>query len=171
MTQVVQAKGMVGLDYIDTTPPQAVGHEPYKVLRRNNTVVDFDPKKISVAMTKAFLAVQGQDAPESSAIKDLVHKLTTQIIDTLKRRLPKGGLLHIEHIQDQVELALMRAGEHEVARSYILYREERARQRAAEQETVPSGIPQLNVVTVHGHTIPLESCRLFAVVEEACCWS
>ncbi len=77
MTQVMQANGMIGLEYIGAVPPQAAGHEPsYKVLRRNNTVVDFDPKKISVAMTKAFLAVQGQDAPESSGIKDLVHKLS-----------------------------------------------------------------------------------------------
>src|ERR1700733_11915622 len=142
MTQLMQVSGGVEPEYIDIVPPQAVNNEPHKVLRRNNTVVDFDPKKIAIAMTKAFLAVQGQDAPESSAIKDLVHKLTTQITDTLKRRLPSGGLLHIEHIQDQVELALMRAGEHEVARSYILYREERSRQRAAEQENVPSGIPQ-----------------------------
>ncbi len=62
----------------------------------------------------------------------------------------------------------MRAGEHEVARSYILYREQRAKERAAEQETVPSGIPHLNVMTPYGHTVPLETCRLFAVVEEAC---
>ncbi len=74
MTQVLQANGaIVGLDYIDTTQPPASNQEPYKVLRRNNTVVEFDPKKIAVAMTKAFLAAEGQDAPESSRIKDLVQ--------------------------------------------------------------------------------------------------
>src|ERR1700677_1020695 len=108
MTQVMPAQQTMGFDYIDVTPPQAPPQEPYKVLRRNNTVVDFDPKKIAIAMTKAFLAVEGKDAPESSRIKDLVQKLTPQIVETLKRRLPNGGLLHIEHIQDQVELALMR---------------------------------------------------------------
>ncbi len=168
MTQVTQTQQAMGFDYIDLSPPQTPNQEPYKVLRRNNTVVDFDPKKIAIAMTKAFLAVEGQDAPESSRIKDLVQKLTPQIVDTLKRRLPNGGLLHIEHIQDQVELALMRTGEHEVARRYILYREERAKQRAAESPSTIPGIPHINVITVHGHTIPLEACRLFSVVEEAC---
>ena len=167
MTQVTQIQPTMGFDYIDVTPPQVHNQEPYKVLRRNNTVVDFDPKKIALAMTKAFLAAEGQDAPESSRIKDLVHKLTAQVIDTLKGRLPNGGLLHIEHIQDQVELALMRAGEHDVARRYILYREERAKERAAETPPLP-GIPQINITTPYGHTTPLEHCRLFSVVEEAC---
>ncbi len=166
MTQVTQIQHTMGFDFIDVTPPQA-HQEPYKVLRRNNTVVDFDPKKIAVAMTKAFLAAEGHDAPESSRIKDLVHKLTVQVIDTLKGRLPNGGLLHIEHIQDQVELALMRAGEHDIARRYILYREERAKQRAAEAPFIP-GVPQINITTPYGHTIPLDQCRLFSVVEEAC---
>jgi ribonucleoside-diphosphate reductase alpha chain len=166
MTQVTQTQPIMGFDFIDATPPQAHA-EPYKVLRRNNTVVDFDPKKVGLAMTKAFLAAEGQDAPESSRIKDLVHKLTVQVVDTLRGRLPNGGLLHIEHIQDQVELALMRAGEHDVARRYILYREERAKQRAAESPAMP-GIPQINITTPYGHTIPLEHCRLFSVVEEAC---
>jgi len=168
MTQVMAVQQQMGFDYIDTTPPQAPNQEPYKVLRRNNTVVDFDPKKIYVAMTKAFLAAEGQDAPESSRIKDLALKLTAQVVDTLKHRLPNGGLLHIEHIQDQVELALMRAGEHDVARRYILYREERARQRAAESPAVVPGIPQINITLAHGQTIPLESCRIFAAVNEAC---
>src|SRR6516164_2768917 len=103
----------------------------FKVLRRNNTVVDFEPTKIALAMTKAFIATEGSAGAESSKIRDLVQKLTNQVVETLKRRLPGGGLLHIEHIQDQVELALMRAGEQEVARRYILYREERAKERAA----------------------------------------
>ncbi len=168
MTQVMQVQPDMGFDYIDGTPPPTQNLELYKVLRRNNTVVDFDPKKIALAMTKAFLAVEGQDSPESSRIKDLVQKLTPQIVDVLKKRLPNGGLLHIEHIQDQVELALMRAGEHEVARSYILYREERAKQRAAESPSTIPGIPQINITLAHGQQIPLEHSRLFSVVEEAC---
>lgn len=167
MTQVTQIQPTMGLDHTGNMHSQAQTQEPYRVLRRNSTVVDFDPKKIAVAMSKAFLAAEGQDAPESSRIKDLVQKLTTQVVDVLKGRLPNGGLLHIEHIQDQVELALMRAGEHDVARRYILYREERARERAAQSPPV-QGIPRLNVTTAFGHTIPLDQCRLFSVVEEAC---
>ena len=46
------------------------------------------------------------------------------------RSRPGGGTFHIEDIQDQVELALMRGGQHEVARAYVLYRERRAQERA-----------------------------------------
>ena len=83
----------------------------YKVLRRNGNVVEFDPQKIAVAMTKAFLAVEGTHGNDSSKVRDIVNKLTGQVVETLLRRLPGGGVLHIEHIQDQVELALMRTGE------------------------------------------------------------
>ena len=155
---------------LTTDPPiTGDGQVAYKVLRRNSTVVDFEPSKVVVAMTKAFIATEGGAAAESSRIKDQVQKLTNQVVQTLQRRLPGGGLLHIEHIQDQVELALMRAGEHEVARRYILYREERAKERAAAQRTAgEQGMPQINVINNDGKQIPLRSCRLFAAVEEAC---
>ena len=50
------------------------------------------------------------------------------------RRLHSGGTIHIEEIQDQVELELMRAGEYKVAKGYVLYREERRRIREKEQK-------------------------------------
>ncbi|MCY0871286.1 MAG: ATP cone domain-containing protein [Acidithiobacillus caldus] len=94
----------------------------YRVIRRNGSVVPFDASKIQVAMTKAFLAVDGGTGAASARVRDLVGRLTAQVVETLERRQPGGGTLHIEDIQDQVELALMRAGEHEVARAYVLYR-------------------------------------------------
>ncbi|PWT95622.1 MAG: ribonucleoside-diphosphate reductase subunit alpha [Candidatus Melainabacteria bacterium] len=139
----------------------------FKVLRRNNTVVDFEPAKIALAMKKAFIATEGGAGAESSKIHDLVDKLTNQVVETLKRRLPGGGLLHIEHIQDQVELALMRAGEHEVARRYILYREQRAKERAAAKEASGQTMPQFNILLGDGTMTPIQSSRLFAVVHEA----
>ena len=60
-----------------------------------------------------------------------VEQLTAAVVGALLRRQPHGGTLHIEDIQDQVELSLMRSGEHDVARTYVLYREERTRERAA----------------------------------------
>ncbi len=51
------------------------------------------------------------------------------VLNTFNRRLPSGGTIHIEEIQDQVELALMRTGEQKVARSYVIYREQRAEAR------------------------------------------
>jgi ribonucleoside-diphosphate reductase alpha chain len=73
----------------------------YKVLRRNGNVVEFNPSKIAVALTKAFLAVEGTHGSDSSKVRDLVNKLTGQVTETLMRRLPEGGVLHIEHVQDR----------------------------------------------------------------------
>src|SRR5438093_7333883 len=99
----------------------------YKVIRRNGAVVGFEPAKISVAMTKAFLAVNGSQGAASARIRELVAGLTEGAVGALMRRQPQGGTFHIEDIQDQVELALMRSGEHDVARAYVLYREDRAK--------------------------------------------
>ena len=97
------------------------------MIRRNGAVVGFEPAKISVAMTKAFLAVNGSQGAASARIRETVAGLTDNVVAALLRRHPQGGTFHIEDIQDQVELALMRSGEHDVARAYVLYREERPR--------------------------------------------
>ena len=95
--------------------------EDIKVIRRNGSVVTFEASKIAVAMTKAFLAVNGGQGAASARVREQTELFTSQIAEVLLRRLPAGGSVHIEEIQDQVELALMRAGEHEVARAYVLY--------------------------------------------------
>ena len=105
----------------------------YKIIRRNGAVVGFEPGKISVAMTKAFLAVNGAQGAASARIREIVAGLTDNVVAALLRRQPQGGTFHIEDIQDQVELALMRSGEHDVARAYVLYREERSKARAQEK--------------------------------------
>ena len=108
------------------------GSPVFRVLRRDGSAADFDPAKISLALTKAFIAAEGESCALSSKLRDLVHRLTNQVVDTLHHRLPEGGILHIEHIQDQVELALMRAANTRSARRYVLYREARAQERAAQ---------------------------------------
>ena len=105
----------------------------YKVIRRNGSVVGFEPAKITIAMTKAFLAVNGGQGAASARVRDEVVKLTDAVVAALMKRKPEGGAIHIEEIQDQVELALMRGGEHEVARAYVLYRERRSQERAQEK--------------------------------------
>src|SRR5690606_4120268 len=106
----------------------------YRVIRRNGGVTSFDAGKISVALTKAFLAVEGSSAAGSRRVHDGVEELTAQVVSALTRRVGEGRLFHIEDVQDQVELALMRGEHHKVARAYVLYREERARERAAEKD-------------------------------------
>ncbi|HEY8353479.1 MAG TPA: ribonucleoside-diphosphate reductase subunit alpha [Methylophilaceae bacterium] len=137
----------------------------YQVIRRNGAVVTFNSEKISIALSKAFLAVQGEGASLSSAAREQVKRLTDMVIHALARRLPAGGTVHIEDIQDQVELALMRSGEHDVARAYVLYREKRTTERA--QHAAPTA-PLLHVVDESGQRKPLDPALLKVTVAAAC---
>ncbi|AOU98739.1 ribonucleoside-diphosphate reductase subunit alpha [Acidihalobacter yilgarnensis] len=145
----------------------------YRVIRRNGKQTHFDADKIKVAMTKAFLAVEGGSAAASSRIHETVDALTRQIAEGLFRRMPDGGTVHIEDIQDYVELALMRGGEHKVARAYVLYREQQTQKRAAEAATRQAEQPTtaasgLSVTLADGSRAPLDTVRLQALVDEAC---
>jgi ribonucleoside-diphosphate reductase alpha chain len=145
----------------------------YKIIRRNGAVVGFEPAKISVAMTKAYLAVGGSQGAASARVRELVADLTDSVVNALLRRQPQGGTFHIEDIQDQVELALMRASQHDVARSYVLYREERARARAQEKAArgqAGAGAhagTALNVVE-NGERKPLDLAALERLLASAC---
>ncbi|MCY4044139.1 MAG: ribonucleoside-diphosphate reductase subunit alpha [Cellvibrionales bacterium] len=141
-----------------------------RVIKRNGNVVGYTDDKISVAITKAFLAVEGDKASLSSRIRETVEQLTLQVSATFKRRMPSGGTIHIEDIQDQVELALMRSGEHKVAQAYVLYRAEQAKKRAEHDNTV-SGTqphPSIMVVLENGEQEPLDMARFEQIVVEAC---
>jgi ribonucleoside-diphosphate reductase alpha chain len=139
-----------------------------KVIRRDGSVTPFDASKISVAMTKAFLAVEGTTASGSTRVHDTVTQLLTKISDTFARRMPSGGTINIEDIQDQVELMLMREGEHKVARAYVLYREDRRKARQQEQEAAASNPHQLRVTLDDGQIVPLDMNRLSNLVKSAC---
>jgi ribonucleoside-diphosphate reductase alpha chain len=154
-------------------PPSIAATAPgqLKVIKRNGTVVPYTDDKIAVALAKAFLAVEGGTAAASPRIRELVAELTEQVTATFRRRFPSGGTIHIEDIQDQVELALMRSGEHKVARDYVLYRESRARLRAerrAEQAPADTKQPTLHVITASGQRQPLDVARIRQLVEESC---
>lgn len=140
-----------------------------RVIKRNGTVVPYTDDKITVAISKAFLAVEGGNAAASSRIHTTVKQLTDQVSSTFKRRMPSGGTIHIEEIQDQVELALMRAGEQKVARSYVIYREARSQERkqgAASDIAEPH--PSIRVTKADGTTQPLDMGRLNTIISEAC---
>ncbi len=144
----------------------------YNVIRRNGKVTAFNASKINVAITKAFLEVEGGTAAASTRVHEKVAVLSEQVVSALTRRLPSGGTVHIEDIQDRVELALMRAGEQKVARAYVLYREDRARARIEkdkEEEVEQTGAAGgINVKTRDGGLKQLDMDRLVAVVDEAC---
>ncbi|BBL34599.1 ribonucleoside-diphosphate reductase 1 subunit [Nitrosomonas stercoris] len=140
----------------------------YKVIRRNGAVVAFEPIKISIAMTKAFIAVRGGQSAVSSSMREIVARLTDEVIHALTRRRPEGGTFHIEDIQDQVELGLMRSGDHDVARAYVLYREERARERARQKKKQPDVTQSVLHIVENGQRIPLDPAQLTARIESAC---
>jgi ribonucleoside-diphosphate reductase alpha chain len=145
-------------------------YSEYKIIRRNGAVVGFEPSKISIALTKAYIAVNGGQGAASARVREVVAKLTEMVVGALMRRQPSGGTFHIEDIQDQVELALMRSGEHEVARSYVLYREQRSHERAKQREAqaeVVAAQPTINV-TDQGKTRPLDLGKVAALVQESC---
>ncbi len=138
-----------------------------EVIRRNGTLTHFNANKISVALSRAFLAVEGTQGEGSRRIHEIVEQLSDEIVAALFRRLPQGGTLHIEAIQDQVELALMRNGHHKIARAYVLYREEHARQRATQQPPAQAAtLP--NITNADGSRAPLNLARLTTLIDEAC---
>ncbi len=153
-----------------TTAVAATAPGQLRVIKRNGTVVPYDEGKISVAMTKAFLAVEGGVAAASSRIHETVASLTQQISATFKRRMPSGGTIHIEDIQDQVELILMRSGEQKIARDYVLYREEHARMRAEKEQAavVTQKYGSITITQDDGQRVPLDTDRVLTVVTEAC---
>ena len=121
---------------IEVSPNLVMAPGKMRVIKRNGKVVAFDEEKIKVAIMKAFLEVEGGTAAGSSRIHDEVEKMTADIVARSKGRLPSGGTIHIEELQDLVEIQLMRNEHHKVARAYVLYREARNSERPEEQETV-----------------------------------
>ena len=153
---------------------QATQLSDYKIIRRNGSVVAFEPSKIAIAVTKAFLAVNGGQGAASARVREQVEQLTHAVVRALLRSRPNGGTFHIEDIQDQVELALMRSGEHNVARAYVLYREKRNQERAAQlevaQETQAANqVGEAGIkVTDNGVEKYLDMAALRTVIEAAC---
>ena len=145
----------------------------YNVVRRNGKLTSFDKDKIAVAMTKAFLAVEGGQAAASTRVHETVEELSSLVVSTLMRRQPDGGTFQIEDIQDQVELALMRNGEQKIARAYVLYREERSSARAqnrldTHEESEDEDRIDLSVKLDDGSIMPLDTLRLQTIINEAC---
>jgi len=152
----------------NTTALNATAPGQLRVIKRNGTVVGYDDSKIALAISKAFLAHEGSAAASSSRIHETVAQLTTIVSSTFKRRMPTGGMVHIEEIQDQVELALMRSGEQKIARAYVLYRDERSRAREVLAPNHVKHHPTLHVLKADGSRELLDLGRLEALVSNAC---
>jgi len=150
-----------------TEAPATHAFAHYQIIRRNGAVVPFEPNKIAVAMMKAFLAVHGTQGAASASVRETVDGLTQQVIRALVRSRPGGGTFHIEDVQDQVELGLMRGGHHEIARAYVLYRERRTQERAKQVATETPTAPTIHVID-KGQRVPLDLAQLQSRIETAC---
>lgn len=107
------------------------------VIKRDGSVVEFTPQRITNAIYRAAVAVGGRD-------KSTAEQLTEKVVDTLAGNLPEGEMPTVEQIQDAVEKVLIEEGHAQVAKAYILYRAERARlreQRSERQAKPSSNIP------------------------------
>src|SRR5262247_1640777 len=137
-TEGVLVTPAAGPALAETPAAEETRYAQYKVIRRNGSVVGFEPAKISIAMTKAFIAVNGGTGAASARVR--------------------------------VEVALMRAGEHNVARDYVLYREERAKERAKQREAQDrqKRAQQLISVKEGGQAKPLDLEAISTLVREAC---
>ena len=149
-------------------PKPAIAPGQMRVIKRNGSVVSYDAEKIAIAITKAFLAVEGGAAAASTRIHNEVNELANLVTTTFTRRMPSGGTLHIEEIQDQVELELMRSGEQKVARSYVLYREERKQARKQEVKAEDKEEKGYKVILEDGQEDVLDMDRVNRMVGEAC---
>jgi len=160
------ASAVLGATPVPTSPTASL-YSQYQIIRRNGAVVPFEPNKIAVAMMKAFLAVHGAQGAASASVREMVDELTQSIIRALMRSRPGGGTFHIEDVQDQVELGLMRSSHHEVARAYVLYREQRTQERARLSTPVAPATPTLHVLD-GGKRIPLDMPKLQHLIDTAC---
>ena len=153
---------------LDTTANAAANPlAHYQIIRRNGSVVPFEPNKIAIAMMKAFLAVHGTQGAASASVRETVDGLTQAVVRAMVRSRPGGGTFHIEDVQDSVELGLMRGGHHEIARAYVLYRERRTQERAKQGAQDAPVAPTIHVLD-RGERVALDLNELKGLIESAC---
>jgi ribonucleoside-diphosphate reductase alpha chain len=170
LTITPSSTGLMSLpEFENTGSPVMNTLNHYQIIRRNGAVVPFEPSKIAVAMMKAFLAVHGTQGAASASVREVVEELTQNVVRALMRSRPGGGTFHIEDVQDQVELGLMRSSNHEVARAYVLYRERRTQERSQQTQTVSSAPqePALHVID-QGNRVALDLNYLKSLLVNAC---
>ena len=163
-SKTIEVQKQAVTNEIETTAPGKL-----RVIKRNGKVVAFEEDKIKVAITKAFLATESGNAAASERIHKKVNQVAIGVVEVFERRMPSGGTLHIEEIQDQVELQLMRTEELEVARSYILYRAGRTQERKKEAPEINiSNRPNINITKTDGSVVPLDIDKVASLINDAC---
>ena len=142
------------------------------ILKRDGTTAPFNASKIVEAVKKAFLF--DEDGQPRSWANTTETRSKIEVVGTaaaqaaLAKAKREGAIaLRIEDIQDQVELALMRAGEHAVARGYVIFRERRAAGRKAAKLETPVQA-QLMIKRGDGTSFKLDPKWLLEEIEPIC---
>ncbi len=105
--------------------------ELYSIIKRDGKVVSFKQEKITLAIAKALIA--HNKGIYNEILIEKAHELSDKAISEIKARWPDGKSVSIEEIQDLVEKVIMAGGYHDVAKRYIIYREDRAKSRRNQQ--------------------------------------
>lgn len=95
-----------------------------QIKKRSGDVVDFDLKRIEVAIGKAFDACHADKSDVPAIAEDILHDL-----HVIQSNRGFDNVITVETVQDEVEKNLIKFNKYEVAKSYILYRERRAAMR------------------------------------------
>lgn len=130
----------------------------HTVIKRNGKADLYNPHKIAEAVMKAFVAVEGETAKRSTRVHVIIEEITAEISAIMANR----DSISVESIQDRVERALMVKGEQKVARSYVIYREQRAHERAAKTE------PSVMMTLANGQIQQITAATLAEMLKDAC---
>ena len=126
-TETVTVPPSIGFTLSQSTGTPENEFVEYKIIRRNGAVVGFEPPKISVAMTKAFLAVNGGTGAASARVREQVARLTEAVVQALKRRHPGFnesfyGFRSFSKLLEEAEARKMLALEHDEKSGGVIIR-------------------------------------------------
>jgi ribonucleoside-diphosphate reductase alpha chain len=152
----------------------------FHITKRDGRSDLFNEERIHLAIESAFraelgLEISGQDLQPK--FKELCRTIGEGAVNLVLGRLVKGEAVHVEQVQDIVEAQLMAAGQHSVARRYILYREERKKARltgdnsaprAESAEAAPEVITPTYVTHRDGTKERFDPERIFSAIRKAC---
>ena len=165
--QTEQLNGQLSLANID--PLQ---NREFTVRKRDGRLVSFDETRVFLAIESAFKADANlsRDEPLDDTTHGLVLRIASRAVKEIIRRAVRGEVLEIELLQDCVETEVMASGHHRVARRYVLYREERRKERALRGDRTVDGQlqAQLSVTRSDGSREPLDPQRIRREVIRAC---
>lgn len=141
----------------------------WNVIKRDHRTLPFDRQRIANAIEQAYLATIPPNHRDDELLAQEINDLTDSVHQTLIRRYPQGGHIHVEEIQDNVIARLIEYTGHDgVAKNYATYRESRHKVRQESTMMQSNGEPLVHVVLKDGTEQPIDWERLQRQVDEAC---